>query len=113
VARPGGAHGPRACLADLLRPPHLPALRGLELFYGTIGDLLCREIAASGALARLRQVRLCHGHVTDAGGRALLASPHLGALERLELSGNRLSSAVVRQLRRTGVKLTAGQQYPD
>jgi uncharacterized protein (TIGR02996 family) len=112
VARPGGAHGPRACLADLLRPPHLPALRRLEVYYGTIGDLLCREIAASGALARLRDLRLCHAHVTDAGGRALLASPHLAALDHLDLTGNRLSPPVVRQLRRAGAKLTAGMQQP-
>ncbi len=99
----------------LLRSPHLPQLRALDLGRSTqlmLGRLLasdrmkqlcaldlseCRlvddevaELAGHPHAAGLTWLSLRGNHVSSRGARALAASPHLGRLRHLDLSGNRI-----------------------
>ncbi|MEZ4237839.1 MAG: TIGR02996 domain-containing protein [Myxococcota bacterium] len=92
----------------LARSPHLTALKRLHLQGCTAGDAGCRELVASGLLRRLEVLELPYGEVTDDGARAL--ADGLGALKRIDLSGNSLTEAGVAALKATGVALQAGNQ---
>jgi uncharacterized protein (TIGR02996 family) len=92
--------------AELVRSPHLSALRHLRLPFLTAGDVLCEALASDGALGRLRTLELIYGQITDTGAAALAANPDLTKLERLDLTGNHLTSEGIERLRATGVPLT-------
>jgi uncharacterized protein (TIGR02996 family) len=64
----------------------------------------------SGILARLVELDLSHGCITDAGARLLAASPDYKHLKKLVIEDNRLDEGGVRALRRKGLKLEADDQ---
>jgi uncharacterized protein (TIGR02996 family) len=105
-ASPGG-HGnlwPDEC-AELVRSPHLTALKHLRLPFILAGDEICSALAESGLLGRLRTLELVYSQITDAGAAALAASPDLTRLERLDLTGNHMTPEGIERLRATGVNL--------
>jgi hypothetical protein len=105
-ASPGG-HGnlwPDEC-AELVRSPHLTALKHLRLPFLLAGDAVCEALAESGLLGRLRTLELIYGQITDTGATALAASPTLARLERLTLTGNHITPEGIERLRATGVAL--------
>jgi uncharacterized protein (TIGR02996 family) len=103
------AEGARA----LIRSPHLPRLRVLELRNSALGDEGCAEIVRSGLLKRLKVLNLTNGLVTDAGARALAACPDLKDLELLNVSGNMLTEAGLAALRATGPRVESSRQYGE
>ncbi len=84
----------------LLGSPAFRSLRGLHLWniglegqasdgepgFDGRGDEAARVLAASGALAQLRELGISASGVTSAGVHHLVASGDLGGLEKLELS---------------------------
>jgi uncharacterized protein (TIGR02996 family) len=114
-ASPGGHQKlwPDEC-AELVRSPHLTALRHLSLPFVLAGDAVCEALAESGLLGRLRTLDLGYGQITDAGAAALAGSPDLAKLERLDLTGNHLTAEGIERLRATGVPLVwEPQTEPD
>jgi uncharacterized protein (TIGR02996 family) len=63
-------------------------LERLMLTWNPIGDRGAAALAASPALANLRELGLCRCEIGPAGARALASSPSLARLERLDLTGN-------------------------
>jgi uncharacterized protein (TIGR02996 family) len=109
--------GPFITLAGvraLVRSKHLGSLTHLALHRTDAGDRGVREIVQSGILARLVELDLSHGCITDEGALALLAAPDYGHLRTLVIADNRLTEAGIAALERPGVKVEAGeQQEPD
>jgi len=76
----------------------LTRLRRLRLARNSIG--MIQVFAAEPGLARLEELDLSGNQLGDAGVRDLIASPHLTALRRLGLAGNDLSLAALGDLAR-------------
>ena len=112
-ASPGGHSKllPDEC-AELVRSPHLPALRCLGIRFLMVGDAFCEAAAESGILGRLQSLDLQYSEITDAGAAALAASPDLPLLGQLNLAGNRLTEEGINPLRATGVNLLWEPQTP-
>jgi uncharacterized protein (TIGR02996 family) len=97
----------------LVRCPHLPNLRHLQLRVCDMGDAGCAEIVRSGVLKRLRVLDLRHGCVTDEGARILADCPDLRNLELLDLDRNGLTPAGIAALEATGINLRADNQQTE
>jgi hypothetical protein len=85
----------------------LPRLEHLELWlgstnYGGIDDV-------SPLLQRLRVLDLSLGNLSNAGANALIASPAVRALEKLDIHYHYVSPAVVAQLERLGIEIDASE----
>jgi hypothetical protein len=93
----------------LCRSPHLKSLTHLQLRYCPAGDAVIESLITSGLLARLTHVDLGYGYVTDVGATRLAAT-ELPRMQRLDLSGNRLTAAGNALLRRRGW-FHAGRQW--
>jgi hypothetical protein len=79
--------GDRGLLA-LLRSPVAARLESLSVAENAISDSGAKAIAECAALAGLKRLDLGQNQITNAGIQALLASPHLGRLCCLGLSGD-------------------------
>jgi uncharacterized protein (TIGR02996 family) len=77
----------------------LPHLRSLWLNHNPIGDRPVIALAGDPARSALRDLDLRWCSIGDPGGRALVESPHLEALEQLNLTGNLISAPVLDALR--------------
>lgn len=109
-----GAPIPRPHLAGALASPVFRQLRRLELALPGGGNRLALDVAAAPTLGELRELRIAASVsaeqtmyfesprvdlvLDDTGARALAGSPHLAKLERLDLTGNRLTIAGVRAI---------------
>jgi uncharacterized protein (TIGR02996 family) len=72
----------------LLKSPHLANLTSLDLSGTGLTDAGARALAASPFVTRLKTLRLWHNpDLGDAGVTALARSPHLAGLEDLDLRG--------------------------
>ncbi len=109
-------------LEEVLTPPPelpfvpravVPPLRHLRLDHFRDGDAVCRAVARSGVLARLKTLELNFGNITDAGARVLACAPDVARLELLDLSYNVLTDAGVAVLRDAGVHVVAEPKLPD
>lgn len=95
----GGALGDEGAEALAALPRRWTRL-GLQ--WNEIGERGARTLANAATLSQVEELRLGNNPLGDEGARAVLASPHLGRLRVLELSGGlgepRLSAAVWRTL---------------
>ncbi len=99
-------------VARALHSPHLKGLTELTVNLFTNGDEGCAEIARWGVLERLEVLDLSYGTITDEGARALADGPDRPRLKKLIVTGNCLSPAGVRLLRRLGAGVQAARQRP-
>jgi hypothetical protein len=101
-------------LRPILSGGLFPRLRSLGLRDSEIAD----EVAAAAALAPvLRQIKvldLSLGNLSDVGAEALLASPAVARLEKLDIHYHFVSKELVDRLAALGVEVDASQrQKPD
>jgi hypothetical protein len=78
----------------LLAALAVPSLRYLGLRDAQIADELAQWLAGEETVGRLHTLDLSLGTLGDAGARALLDSPHVRALRRLDLSHHYISAAL-------------------
>lgn len=101
-----------ADLAPILTGDRLPSLRRLALRNSEIQDGVAAACASAPVVARLEELDLSMGVLTDEGAAALLGGQPLGHLKELDLHHNYFSRAVVQQLRDrlapSGVRLDLG-----
>jgi len=76
-----------------------PALRTLGLRDAEIADEVAQWLATQSWIAQLHTLDLSLGTIGDAGAQALLASPHVRGLARLDLSHHYISKPLQAQLR--------------
>jgi hypothetical protein len=104
----------RATLDDirpLLAREDLPALESLGLRNAVFTDRLCAALIDSPLLRQLRRLDLSMGCMTDEGARRLASNgPAVARLERLEVSDNYLTDA---GLGRLEARLGARQRQPE
>jgi hypothetical protein len=101
-----------ADLAPFLTGARLPSLRRLALRNSEIQDEVAAACASAPVVARLEELDLSMGVLTDEGAAALLGGQPLTHLKELNLHHNYFSRAVVQQLRDSlapsGVRLDLG-----
>jgi uncharacterized protein (TIGR02996 family) len=93
--------GPTA-ISYLARAVWLRGLKELDLGLNpikTAGVKVLADLAASEHLPKLKILKLQHAQIGDIGASALAESPLTSQLERLDLTGNRISKAIVSRLR--------------
>ncbi|MFD0585931.1 STM4015 family protein [Dactylosporangium darangshiense] len=81
-------------LAPILGGADLPALRRLALRNAEIADQVAEALAAAPVVARLEELDLSLGALSDAGAAALLLGQPLTHLRRLDLSHHFMSADV-------------------
>lgn len=83
----------------VLQQLRTPTLRHLGLRDAEIADAVAAWLATESWVADLDTLDLSLGTLGDEGAKALLASPHVTALKRLDLSHHYISAPVQAQLR--------------
>ncbi|MGW5437627.1 STM4015 family protein [Nocardia asteroides] len=81
-------------LAPILAGDRLPSLTRLALRNSEIQDAVCAAIAAAPVVARLEELDLSMGVLTDDGAAALLGGQPLTHLKSLDLHYNYVSEAI-------------------
>lgn len=76
-----------------------PSLRYLGLRDSQISDELAQWLAEEEVVSRLHTLDLSLGTLGDEGARALLDSPHVRSLQRLDLSHHYISAALQQHLK--------------
>ncbi len=84
-------------LSTILAGTRLPALTSLGLRDAEIADQVASALAGSAVVARLAELDLSLGMLTDVGGSALLTGQPLTHLRRLNLSHHFLSVDLMRR----------------
>ncbi|MEU8790772.1 STM4015 family protein [Streptomyces sp. NPDC048643] len=109
-------YGGDAAVSDLepiFAGDRLPSLIRLGLRNSEIQDDVCRALASAPVVARLEDLDVSMGVLTDDGATALLSGQPLTHLKKLDLHHNYLSSALRTRLLETlepaGVQVDAGQ----
>jgi uncharacterized protein (TIGR02996 family) len=79
-------------VTSLVRSTTFPALTALRLKWTSLGDRLTPRLVGHPWAGRLRTLDLSNNGITwEVGARAILESPHLEAIEHLNLRGNPLT----------------------
>lgn len=105
-----------ADLADILAGERLPSLRYLGLRDSEIQDEVAAAVAAAPVVARLEQLDLSLGVLTDRGAEALLSGRPLTHLKKLDLYHHYLSDAGMARITAAlpGVEVdVSGQEEPE
>ena len=89
----------------LLSAEKFPKLTTLGLRDAMEGDALAALVAANPFIKQLDVLDLSLGTMGDIGGKALLASPHIKGLKKLDLHYNYLSKPVADQLSALSIKV--------
>jgi hypothetical protein len=109
-----GADTTVADLAPILSGELFPRLRYLGLRDTEHADEIAAEVAASPVIERIRVLDLSLGTLGDLGAVALLQSPAIARLEKLDLHHHYCSEAMVERLKGLGITVDAGdRQKPD
>lgn len=110
-----GFDGDVALYRQVVGQLRTPSLRVLGLRDSQIADELAVWLAGEDWVASLEVLDLSLGTIGDAGAKALLASPHLAGLKRLDLSHHYISPELQEQLRAAipGVVLDDAQEPDD
>jgi hypothetical protein len=99
---PARGRNPRkAWWSKLLRTgsdPRMRLVKQLNLFDAGVSGAKAVRLAGSADAANLTYLNLSWNRVGDDGARALVHSPHLRALEHLDLSQNRITQACATEL---------------
>lgn len=85
-------------LAPILTGTRLPALTSLALRDAEIADLVAVALAGAPVVARLRELDLSLGMLSDTGAAALLAGQPLTHLRKLDLHHHFIGAAVLERL---------------
>lgn len=88
-----------ADLAGILSGERLPALRRLGLMDSEIEDEICSAVATAPVIARLSEIALSMGVLTDDGAEALLSGQPLTHLGELDLRHHFLTAPMVARLK--------------
>ncbi|MFB7741624.1 STM4015 family protein [Streptomyces sp. NPDC056132] len=100
-------------LAPILAGDRLPGLRRLGLRNSEIQDDICRALASAPVVARLKDLDISMGVLTDDGAAALLSGQSLTHLTSLDLHHNyvgpELRDRLVTTLEAAGVRVDAGE----
>lgn len=88
--------------ADLFEGKLFPNLRVLALRDCNYVDDLAKAVAEAPILGRIDTLDLSLGNLTDEGGAALAASPHVATLPRLDLHHHFLGDAMMAKLKALG-----------
>ncbi|MGW8726193.1 STM4015 family protein [Streptomyces sp. NPDC055808] len=98
-------------LAPILAGDRLPSLRRLGLRNSEIQDDICRALASAPVVARLEDLDISMGVLTDDGATALLSGQPLTHLKSLDLHHNylgpELRDRLVKTLEAAGVRVDA------
>jgi hypothetical protein len=97
-------------LAPLLAGENFPALTYLGLRDSEIADQIAEAVADAPILERIRVLDLSLGTLGDAGAAALLSSPAVARLEKLDLHHHFCSDEMVQKLRQSGIRVDASDQ---
>ena len=114
-----GGRATAADLAGILSGERLPALTRLGLMNSEIQDEICAAVATAPVVARLLELALSKGALTDDGAEALLSGQPLTHLVELDLRHHYLTVPMVKRLRAAlaPVKMllidTAEEDHPD
>jgi hypothetical protein len=113
-SRQYGANTTVADLGPVLSGAIFPRLRYLGLRDSEIANEIAVALAQSPILERIRILDLSLGILDDAGAAALLASPGVAQLEKLDVHHHYCSVPTVDQLKRLSIKVDASdRQEPD
>lgn len=104
-----------ADLAPILAGERLPALKRLGLCDSPAQDEIAAAVAAAPVVARLEELSLSMGELTDAGAEALLGGQPLTHLRRLDLHHHYLSEAMAARIVAAlpGVEVDLSERMPD
>lgn len=94
-----GGDATAADLAGILSGERLPALTRLGLMDSEIQDEICAAVATAPVVARLSELALSMGVLTDDGAEALLSGQPLTHLAELDLRHHFLTAPMVARLR--------------
>jgi len=94
-------------LEPLLSGIVFPNLCSLGLRDSEIADEIAAAVAKSPILSRIKALDLSLGNLSDAGARALLESPGVAALERLDIHHHYVSRELVQKLEKLGPAVDA------
>ncbi len=114
-----GGMATAADLAGILSGERLPALTRLGLMNSEIQDEVCAAVATAPVVARLSELALSMGALTDDAAEALLSGQPLTHLVELDLRHHYLTAPMVTRLRAAlaPVKMllidTAREHHPD
>jgi hypothetical protein len=109
-----GATTTVADLEPLLAGTIFPGLRYLGLRDSEIANEIAATIAQSPILERIRVLDLSLGTLDDSGAAALLASPAIRKLEKLDLHHHYCSEAMMAQLQTLGIAVDVSErEEPD
>jgi len=97
-------------LAPLLSGNQFPKLTYLGLRNSEIQDEVAKAAASAPILSKLQTLDLSLGMLTDAGGQALLDSPAIKQLKRLDLHRHYLSNEMMKQLQSLGIDVDVSDQ---
>ena len=102
-----------ADLAPLLSGKFFPKLRYLGLRDSENADEVARAVAGSPLLQRIETLDLSLGTLGEAGAEALLASPHLSRLRKLDIHHHYIGAELVGRLRSVVPDLNADDYQCD
>jgi predicted DNA-binding WGR domain protein len=97
-------------LQPLLSGKLFPKLRDLGLRDSAIADAVAAAVAKAPVLKKIGVLDLSLGNLGDEGARALLASPAVARLEKLDVHHHFVSDEVVAQLKALGIEVDASER---
>jgi predicted DNA-binding WGR domain protein len=97
-------------LKPILLGKLFPKLRYLGLRDSAIANDVAAAVAKAPVLKKVRVLDLSLGNLGDEGAEALLASPDLAKLEKLDIHHHFVSDAVVARLKALGIEVDAGER---
>ncbi|WP_310485848.1 STM4015 family protein [Chamaesiphon sp. VAR_48_metabat_403] len=92
-------------LAPILNGSLFPYLRYLGLRDSEIADRMAIAVADATILVRIKTLDLSLGNLGDIGAAALLASPLINHLEKLDLHHHYISEALVKDLEKLSIEV--------
>jgi hypothetical protein len=100
-------------LAPILSDARFPGLTYLGLRDSEIADAIATAVATAPVLDHLRILDLSLGTLGDAGAAALLASPAVARLARLDIHHHYCSPEMVKRLQSLGIEVDASEPQDD
>ena len=95
-------------LAPLLKADRFPRLKYLGLKNSEIQDDIAAVVSLAPVTSRLRVLDLSMGTLGDEGARALLGSPAIKGLKKLDIHHHFVSKELVAALQALGIQVDAG-----
>jgi hypothetical protein len=100
-------------LAPILSGARFPKLTYLGLRDSEIADVIAGAVATAPVLDHLRILDLSLGTLGDQGAAALLASPAVARLEKLDIHHHYCSTDMVERLQGLGIEVDASEQEEE